>query len=604
MINTAQFSINYPYLALFRQNTPSKKTTFKKSKGGWQCGKSFIPKKSKCFTDPVTGNKLKSPLNYRQYANLRSKAYKRSQSGQSLTEREQLLVQSVNRKQDKLTQNKERSRLKSAAKAAGASQILPGGIAEVDPQKIKVDPKRFQYKLSGANTKSGTVGSLSGVKKWDANLAGIIQVWQDPKDKNVYVVNGHNRLELEKKLGIPKRPARFLKASSAKEARSIGALTNIAEGRGNARDAAKFFRDSGISIKDLEKRGVPLKEKIATDGLALSQLSDGLFNQLIQGELPESRAVIVGSKLKDTTQQEALVKLIAKEEKQGRKITNDVVSELADMTSTAPKKQEAGGNLLTLLGFDPDERSLAIEKAQISASIKRQLNRDKKLFGTVGKSKAAEDLSKAGNRINIEKSAAISANANTTATLFDKTKNQAGEVDKILNKSAERLANGEKREAIAKEAYQEIEEYLQTRFKYGNKKTEFSRKRQGVRRFSSRNARRRNFSRLIYFNNPDSPTYTRRTKTGKIAVVRKGKRKGQNKLVSGAGGLAAGYGAAKVLSQAAKVQVLNALDSGLLDPQNPKHIRLVGAANLGIYAAGAGTAYGVYKKLRGDRGKK
>lgn len=85
-------------------------------------------------------------------------------------------------------------------------------------------------------------------------MAGIIQVWQDPKDKNVYVVNGHNRLELEKKLGIPKRPARFLKAKSAKEARSIGALTNIAEGRGNARDAAKFFRDSGISVRDLEKR--------------------------------------------------------------------------------------------------------------------------------------------------------------------------------------------------------------------------------------------------------------------------------------------------------------------------------------------------------------
>ena len=121
------------------------------------------------------------------------------------------------------------------------------------------------------------------------------------------------------------------------------------------------------------------------------------------------------------------------------------------MTSTAPKQQESG-NLLTLLGFDPEERSLALEKAQISASIKRQLNKDKKLFGTVGKSRAADELSKAGNKINIEESAAVSQSASTTATLFEKKKFEAGEIDNILNRSAERLANGEKRERITKES--------------------------------------------------------------------------------------------------------------------------------------------------------
>ena len=301
-------------------------------------------------------------------------------------------------------------------------------------------------------------------------MAGIIQVWHDPSDGNTYVVNGHNRLALEQKLGVDKRPAKFLKARSAREARAVGALTNIAEGRGNARDAAKFFRDSGISREDLAKKGVPLKEKIATDGLALSRLSDGLFNQVIQGQLPESRAVVIGDKLSDRTQQEALVKLINKEERRGRRITNDVVVELADMTSSAPKQTE-GANLLTLLGFDPDERSLAIEKAQVAASVKRQLNKDKNLFGTVGKSRAAQQLKRGGNKINIEESAAISQNASTSLTLFDKTKN-SGKIDQILNESAQRLANGENKEKITRETRVTIEKHLQETFKYGERKSD------------------------------------------------------------------------------------------------------------------------------------
>lgn len=470
MLTFAQFSIAYPNIFCFRREgevLEKRQQTFENNKGGWRCGQSFISKKAKCYTDPVSGQKLKQPIDYNNYRKKRAESVKRQAEGKPLTEQEKVYAASVESDRAKLIQKK----VETAAKSVGASKVLPGGIASVNPQQIEVDPKRFQYKLSGANTKSGTVGSLSGVKKWDANLAGIIQVWQDPKDKKVYVVNGHNRLELEKKLGVPERPARFLNATSAKEARAIGALTNIAEGRGNARDAAKFFRDSGISREDLDKRGVPLKEKIATDGLALSNLSDGLFNQVIQSELPEARAVVIGDKLKDHTQQEALVKLIAKEEKRGRKITNDVVSELADMTSTAPKKQEESGNLLTLLGFDPDERSLAIEKAEISASVKRQLSKDKKLFGTVGKNKAASELKRGGNEINIEESANISQNASTTLTLFDKQKNQAGKIDQILNKSAERLANGEKRERVAREAREEIEDYLQQTFKYGKGKS-------------------------------------------------------------------------------------------------------------------------------------
>ena len=544
------FEDQYPVLASFRRSNGEetrKKKTFTKNKGGWKCGNSFIPKKSKCYTDPITGNKLKEPTTYNQYRKKRANSVRRKAKGQQLNDKEKIYAEQVESDRQKLKQKKFIAKTKVAAKKVGySSNVLAGGIADVDPDKIKVDPKRFQYKIAGTNTKSGSVGSLAGVKKYDPNLAGIIQVWADPKDGNTYVVNGHNRLEFEKKMGVKKRPAKFLDVKSAKEARAVGALTNIAEGRGNARDAAKFFRDSGISREDLEKRGVPLREKIATDGIAMSQLSDGLFNQVIQGELPESRAVVIGGKLKDHTQQEALVKLIAKEEKRGRKVTNDVVSELADMTSTAPKQQEAG-NLLTLLGLDPDERSLALEKAEISASVKRSLNKDKKLFGTVGKSKAADNLKRGGNEIDVEMSAKISQSAGTTLTLFEKKKFESGKVDDILNQSAQRLANGEKREKIAREARQEIEEYLKQQFKYGRRSSNFSRKGSG----DSTDVARFGQEKATNMNN----TYKRRSKKGKVFLVRKRRNRKRliqsAELIGGAGGLSLGAKAGELLVKAA-----------------------------------------------------
>jgi hypothetical protein len=113
-----------------------------------------------------------------------------------------------------------------AARARANQGSAPGisstGLATLDPKTIKVDPKRFQYKLIGEHTASGEVGSLSGVQKWDPNLGGVLQVWKDPADGGTYVVNGHNRLALAKRAGAQAVDARFLNVPNAKAARSVG----------------------------------------------------------------------------------------------------------------------------------------------------------------------------------------------------------------------------------------------------------------------------------------------------------------------------------------------------------------------------------------------
>jgi hypothetical protein len=154
------------------------------------------------------------------------------------------------------------------APKAPATKVIP----EFPVKDLAVDPDRFQYKMLPAD--SGATGSLSGVQKFDRDLSGTILAWKDPADGKTYVVNGHNRVDLAKKLGQDTLTVRMLDAKDAPEARSTGALANIAEGRGDAIDAAKFFRDTKLTADEIRAKGIPLREKIAQDGLALSNLND------------------------------------------------------------------------------------------------------------------------------------------------------------------------------------------------------------------------------------------------------------------------------------------------------------------------------------------
>jgi len=313
------------------------------------------------------------------------------------------------------------------------------------------DPERFQYKLLPGET--GATGSLSGVGRWDDNLSGVIQVWKDPADGNTYIVNGHNRATLATRLGVESVTVRYLDAANAAEARSIGALTNIAEGRGNAMDAAKFFRDTGISRADLESRGIPMRERIATDGIALSNLDDSLFRQVIDGRLPESRAAIIGASGLEAVEQRALVDLINTREKGGRRLSNETVRELTDVVKSSVTQTQTQ---FDLFGASEVQQNLAVEKAQLQSNIRQRLSREKRLFGTVAKSTAAEELARAGNQIDVDRSGEIASTAGATLAVFDQLKNMSGPISKRINDATEAIAGGANRKAVERQLYEDI----------------------------------------------------------------------------------------------------------------------------------------------------
>jgi len=176
--------------------------------------------------------------------------------------------------------------------------VLPNrlmGAPMMDVNDIAVDPNRFQFKGNVDDQGQQKGNSLEGVDRWNTDMEGTIQAWEDAVDGKTYVVNGHNRLAKAKALGIPSIRVEYLTAGTDAGARAQGALNNIAAGNGTAFDAAKFFRESGItSSEELQKTGVPMKSGLAVQGLALSKLPDNLFQQAVNGELPLGRALALG----------------------------------------------------------------------------------------------------------------------------------------------------------------------------------------------------------------------------------------------------------------------------------------------------------------------
>lgn len=328
-------------------------------------------------------------------------------------------------------------------------------VQYIDPKKILSDPKRFQYKVIGELTESGNTGSLDDSKRYNQELAGILQVWKDPKNGNAYVVNGHNRLILAKKSGEPAVLVRFLKAESDAEARAIGALSNIAEGKGTSIDAAKFFRDSSI---DIAEYGLNVKDRFIKDGRALSKLPRFLFDMVIDGKIEEYIGIAIGESGLETEQKMLqLYEMIFNQMRKGKNVNREIIEETVEIMralGTTTKK------ITTLFGEDEVEENYLFERARLAAAIKKRIAKEKKVFGVAAKN---ENLLSAVGEIDAKKSLQISKKANIFLRAFDDFKNTLGTgVSEELNSSAKKIkmAKNKDIEKITNDAYVKILEKI------------------------------------------------------------------------------------------------------------------------------------------------
>jgi hypothetical protein len=313
---------------------------------------------------------------------------------------------------------------------------------------LVLSPNRFQYKLIHGQT--GSTGSLREVRQWDDNLAGLVLVWFDHEDSKTYVINGHNRVNLASKLGIDKIWCKYITATNAIEARAIGALANIADDKGNAVDAGKFFRDMGYSSDNLPKN-VDMTKSVCSQGLSLAKLCDDLFMLVVNDQMSVSIGCAIADNLPDHDLQLELWNMV----KNRKNLTADLIAELCQVVSNAQKS--TCENSVTLFDLNSFMASNAIYLAELQAYIKQRLSRDRRLFGTVAKSKNAANLSRGNNQIDTDTSAKIAEHSDYVLRLFDELKAYKNSVTQLLNEFADRLMQGEN---VKDDCYTAICDYL------------------------------------------------------------------------------------------------------------------------------------------------
>jgi hypothetical protein len=336
-------------------------------------------------------------------------------------------------------------------RAPTLAEAQPGNIVENVPmEELAVDPDRFQYKMNPGH--HGQTGSLQGVKAWNRDIAGLVLAWRDPADRKVYVVNGHNRYAKAADLGVKGLDVRLITAENDKQARAIGALANIAEGKGTAVDAAKFMRESQLTAQEMESSGVSRAARMVQDGEALVPLADELFRRVVNGEWSVERGKAVAA-AGTPAKQRALAELIGLQEKsRGSRLPDDVVQELAQEVEAAPVVTTTE---MDLFGSTVQEQSAAVEKAWLTARIRRDFSAQKSLFGKVAVSRNAARLEQAGNKLEVGHNAELRTDAAQMLEMFGELK-KFNPVSGILNRGAERIAGGENERTVTKESIEAV----------------------------------------------------------------------------------------------------------------------------------------------------
>ena len=329
----------------------------------------------------------------------------------------------------------------------GMNQPAYGQVATIETSSVAAAPKTFQYKAEGQTT-TGRSGSLAEENVYDPRYGGVISVWRDTQGElgnpgQVYVVNGHNRLELANRSGFPVINVQFIDAPTAADARLTGALQNIKDDKGTGVDAAKIFRETGMTIEDLRLQNVTLSGRLASEGVAMARLPQWLFDKVATGGLPTAKAVALGSA---EGLDSAIISDVAKQAIKGKWTAEKIVQAMQEAkfagTSTAP-----GG---VLPGFEELFKASNVKALiDIRTAAFKQLSVEMRALTAAAQTKNTAYLEAAGNAIDVEGSQAARRSAQEAVAVFNRVAGYEGPVRSILNELADQVPEGKDSGKIA-----------------------------------------------------------------------------------------------------------------------------------------------------------
>jgi hypothetical protein len=328
------------------------------------------------------------------------------------------------------------------------SQVQETRVAE-----IATDPQRFQFKAAGIG-KTGTTGSLKEAAEYDPLFGKIISVWRDPADGLLYVVNGHNRLDLARRSGRETILTWEIEAPTAEQARAIGAMENMAEGMGTPWDAAKIMRDMGMDLEQLRQRNINVRGPIAERAIPLSRLPQEIFEKGATGKLDLAKAVALGSEQLD----DAIVRDVAAAAAKGKWSAEKIVQAMQEAKFA---QTEIGGGP-TLPGMEEwaTKSSDFSVRADVRAEAYRSLREEMIALTSAARVGRKEILEAAGNVINVAGSQAARDQAAQAAAVFNRVTGYAGPVRDVLNEMVEAVKGGRTVKKVVEEGLDRLRQAI------------------------------------------------------------------------------------------------------------------------------------------------
>lgn len=339
-----------------------------------------------------------------------------------------------------------------APEAAGPT----GAYVMLDPDQVKVDPARFQFK---ASDERGVTGALQGTDKWEPLLANPVLVWQDT-DGQLYIGDGHQRHDLATRAKAAgqqdvQMPARILRAADGYTPDSIKVLAaykNIAEGSGSAIDAAKILRNPSALPDGVTLPTLPPKSALVQQAMALKNLSPEAFGAVENGVIAPEHAAQIGALISDPTEQMAAIDTLVRARPAN---INQARLMVQDIKNSGFLK----GNQTSLFGNEDFARSLVPERAQILDNAMQTLRRTRGLFKAAVEGES--DLTAAGNKMSTEANANARTDNERLLDILQRDATTKGPISDALNGAAADLAGGKPRAGVTSAFLARVRQILQ-----------------------------------------------------------------------------------------------------------------------------------------------
>ena len=336
-------------------------------------------------------------------------------------------------------------------------------IQRIDPDDIEVRADIFQVKESGKFNKNGVSGSLADEKEFDGRFAGVLSVWKDTAGElgtpdKVYVIDGHNRLDLAKRSGVKEVNVQVIQAPNKDEAIVEAALININSHNYSQKgaiapiDVAKIIKSNGA--QKLANSGMNVNQRLIKEGMRLARLPQFMFDKLMGGTLSMDKAIAYGSQPLDPVVIGDVFQSLEKERPSILMI--QVTMKLAGTAETAVEQG-------TITGMGAFMQSSNFKQLRaIRVAIEKNIKDSIKNLKTVSTEKAAKNIESKvkGNKIKYDENRKVLEEALFMVDKLDAAAMSGGRVQKIIKELAAQV-KGSNANKLVKDNIDRIKEAIE-----------------------------------------------------------------------------------------------------------------------------------------------